>query len=375
MKISLASANNLTAFRLFLALMVFVDHFHTLPGTKTAAFFGLGSLAVNAFFVVSGYLVYASFCRNPVTVPFYIRRLFRIYPLLLAAVLIQACAMVAFALLNRDTLSLPPDIGKYITANLLFSTFLAVDIGGITQHLTVAGINPSMWTLRIEVMFYAIVPVLFWIWRRWRMRAMVVLFVASTVFYQVMFLGGHPKLGQQLPGQLRFFLAGIAIYYFGNRIVAPARVALIVGAAIFMICFLLRGALWFTPIYPIVLGVAVFLLAFRTKPLMIRTDLSYGVYLIHAPVIQFSQLLGLYQGGVPVMLVLGAVVLGMAFLSERWIEAPGVALGNALATLGRANRPHDTLHDGVSLRGACPPERNKNERTDHEPKKPDKLTS
>jgi peptidoglycan/LPS O-acetylase OafA/YrhL len=279
--------------------------------------------------------------------------------------------MVAFALLNRDTLSLPPDIGEYITANLLFSTFLAVDIGGITQHLTVAGINPSMWTLRIEVMFYAIVPVLFWVWRRWRMRAMVVLFLASTVFYEVMLLGGHTKLGQQLPGQLRFFLAGIAIYYFGNRIAAPARVALIVGAAIFMICFLLRDGLWFTPIYPIVLGVAVFLLAFRTKPLTIRTDLSYGVYLIHAPVIQFSQLLGLYQGGVPVMLMLGAVVLGMAFLSERWIEAPGVALGNALATLGRANRRHETLHDGVSLRGACPPVRNKNERTDDEPKKPD----
>jgi peptidoglycan/LPS O-acetylase OafA/YrhL len=321
------SANNFTEFRITLASMVVVDHYHTLPGADRALWFGFGSLAVNAFFVVSGYLVWSSYARRTTIGPFYIRRFFRIYPLLAVMVLCQAVVMLALPgrVLVGDTV-------RYIAANLTFATFLFNDIGGITHGLPVEGIDPSLWTLKIEAAFYAIVPLIWIAWLRWGWLGLACLLAASTVFYQLLYFGPHEKLGQQLPGQLRYFICGIAIYELRGRLDAVKPfVALAAGLVAFLVCFALRAEEWFAPAYPVLLGLGVGLLALRTPPLPVKSDLSYGVYLIHGPLIQVALLLGIFHAAIASAFAVTAATFVLAYISEKLIELPGIATGQRFA--------------------------------------------
>ena len=44
---------------------------------------------------------------------------------------------------------------------MLLANFLQYDIGGVLSGLHNPGINPSLWTLKIEIGFYLIVPLIF----------------------------------------------------------------------------------------------------------------------------------------------------------------------------------------------------------------------
>ena len=60
-------------------------------------------------------------------------------------------------------------------------------------------------------------------------------------------------------------------------------------------------------------------------------DISYGVYLLHAPIIQLSLLSGLYRPGWDGVAMIAGTVVILAMLVERFVEAPGIALGRRLA--------------------------------------------
>ena len=64
----------------------------------------------------------------------------------------------------------------------------------------------------------------------------------------------------------------------------------------------------------------------------IRTDISYGVYLLHGPVIQFSLILGLFHDSTVGLLTTLAVVIVLALLAERLIERPGIDFGRTLSS-------------------------------------------
>src|SRR6266516_5278871 len=74
--------NNFTLLRLLLALMVVFGHFKLLSGTAFPPFpFNLADAAVDSFFVVSGYLIAGSYERTRSLWSFYVRRVFRLYPM------------------------------------------------------------------------------------------------------------------------------------------------------------------------------------------------------------------------------------------------------------------------------------------------------
>ncbi|TDV39100.1 peptidoglycan/LPS O-acetylase OafA/YrhL [Paraburkholderia caballeronis] len=124
-----------------------------------------GSAGVPIFFVISGYCIHRSGAARLLANPdyrlgarqFWLRRFVRIYPVLFAALLLTAAA-------DTISLSLPPvshkilDIGpRAFLVNLLSLQGAA----GKTY-----GSNGALWTLSIEVQFYAIYPLLFALRRR-----------------------------------------------------------------------------------------------------------------------------------------------------------------------------------------------------------------
>src|SRR5260370_30087885 len=94
-------ANNFDALRLIAALSVVFSHaFLIADGSEAREPFVwltgnqciLGLVGVFVFFVISGYLVTESWCRNPAPAGFVLRRTLRIYPGLVVNVLV--CALL-----------------------------------------------------------------------------------------------------------------------------------------------------------------------------------------------------------------------------------------------------------------------------------------
>jgi peptidoglycan/LPS O-acetylase OafA/YrhL len=134
---------------------------------------------------------------------------------------------------------------------------------------------------------------------------------------------GHPiydLLAKQLPGQMSFFAAGAAIYYFQPLFM---RWRWPLAALGLLIVIVLRFGLDMGPLYPAALAMAVMGIAFG--PYLGNAgkfgDLSYGLYIWHFPVLQLLVLKGLFRSHPWNALALGmALALTMAFLSWHLVE-------------------------------------------------------
>ncbi len=176
-----SDVNNFTLLRLSLALMVVLGHAKLLSGTAWPQFpFNLADAAVDAFFVVSGYLITGSYQRCHGLWSFYVRRIFRLYPMYLCIVLAQTVAMLL--LLPGGPFSAGAETLRYVAANAMLANFVQYDIGGVLDGLRNPGINPSLWTLKIEIGFYLIVPAIYAATRRWGPRVLAAIFVASVAY-------------------------------------------------------------------------------------------------------------------------------------------------------------------------------------------------
>jgi peptidoglycan/LPS O-acetylase OafA/YrhL len=319
------AANNFTLVRLILALLVVLGHFQGLGGVAQPPFpFNYAAAAVDCFFVVSGYLVTSSFDRDPDLGRFYLRRVCRIYPLYLAVVLAQTVILALLAW-QRGVLHFWPLL-RYFAVNAVFANFLQHDLGGVLSNLTDPGFNPSLWTLKIEFGFYLILPFLWLLTRRFGFRFLVPLFVASAFYYFLLTKLGHYELAKQLPGQLQLFAVGMAIYRIEGkiRLSQAAAVVATIGLAIVLTMLLpYRPPL----LYPLVVGALVGIACLRTPAVRVHTDISYGVYLVHGPIIQLALLTGWYFSGLLGLSLILVPVLAIALLGERWVERPGIALG------------------------------------------------
>ena len=337
-------SNNFTLLRLLLALMVVLGHFKLLSGVLRPAFpFNLADAAVDCFFVVSGFLIAGSFDRSRGVLAFYTRRVFRLVPMYVCVVLMQAAIMLA--LLPRGPFSEPAQTLHYLLVNFCFANFLQYDIGGVLDRLQVPGINPSLWTLKIEMAFYLVMPAIGLAIRRWGWRVLGLIFAASALYYAGMMHLGAFRYAKQLPGQLQFFAVGIALHLYGDRLRVGAGTAVAVCVGFLVVWT------WCDPIppglCPLVVGAFVFCFALRLPVLPMKSDLSYSVYLLHGPLIQSTILLGLYRDTPATLLVVVATVLALAFVTERVVERPGNALGKRLARMLSASGPRAPAHQGA----------------------------
>ena len=320
--------NNFTLLRLSLALMVVLGHSKLLSGTAWPAFpFNLADAAVDSFFVVSGFLITGSYERCDGLRAFYVRRLFRLYPMYLFIVLAQAAIMMA--LLPGGPFSETRAVLRYVAANAMLANFLQYDIGGVLSGLRNPGINPSLWTLKIEIGFYLIVPFVYLAARRWGWRTLALIFVGSVLYSDVLRHLGAAPLARQLPGQMQFFATGMALYLYGRRFQPRLWVSALIIVAFF-------GVWTFAHpipdgIRPLVVAAFVYSFAFGMPPARLRTDLSYSVYLVHGPLIQTLILLGLFRDDAPWIAGIVITVLTIARVTERMIERPATEFGRLLS--------------------------------------------
>jgi peptidoglycan/LPS O-acetylase OafA/YrhL len=331
-----ATHNNFTPLRLALALLVVFGHFKLLSGTVQPAFpFNLADAAVYSFFVVSGFLIAGSYERSSTLRGYLFRRVFRLYPMYACVVLAQAVLLaIASTQVNGFGATVAPAL-RYLGVNLVFANFLQYDVGGVLDHLRVPGLNPSLWTLKIEIGFYFVAPFICEAKRRWGWPVLATLFLASAVYAVGFGYFDEVRLAKQLPGQLQFFIVGMALHYYGARWRPGFALALAVAVGF--------PVVWtFVPqppplVLPLMVGLFVAAVALWSPPLGVGLDISYSVYLLHGPVLQTLLWQHWFVDSPWLLASVVTGVIAVSLVTERLIERPGTALGRRLSR--RAPRP------------------------------------
>lgn len=324
--------NNFDLLRFLFAFMVFLVHAYVLSGAESLSILGelvSSEIAVKSFFVVSGFLIFMSYENSRGIKNYFVKRARRIYPAYFSIVIICAVLGSVFSVYTWDDY-FSPQVLKYVSANLLFLNFLQPNLHGLFESNSLQAVNGALWTLKIEVMFYLFVPLAVMAFRKLgRMPVLVTLYICSVVYSVVMEgLAGktgssfYLELQRQLPGQLAFFIAGAAGYYYFQYLAKYAAwlVALAIAA------FVLRAWLPWVAIQPAALGVLVVYFACVMHcfgNFGKYGDFSYGIYIVHFPILQTLIAHGLFRESPWTMLVVaGSLVIAVAFLFWHFIEKP-----------------------------------------------------
>jgi peptidoglycan/LPS O-acetylase OafA/YrhL len=322
--------NNFDLARLILASIVVFFHCGALSHVPTLAWLGNldSEAAVEGFFAISGCLIIASWERDPSLRDYTIKRARRILPAYYATT--GLCLAIAFVLFHSF------HVGKFLVANVTFLNFLKPGIDGVFDH------NPendamdgSLWTIRIELCFYLVVPVVVWLCRKVGRDRFLVTTAIISIFYRYVMEGRlllhtrHASLAVALPGQWSLFAGGALIYYHldwfrknGKWLVAPALA--------------LYVATYFTDVYvlrPLSIPIVVLGFCFLAPEIKGPTrwgDFSYGTYVVHWPVIQTLVAFGFFARW-PYPTVGVAVVLVAILASLSWFFVEKPSLGRAKA--------------------------------------------
>jgi peptidoglycan/LPS O-acetylase OafA/YrhL len=284
--------NNFDLIRILAATQVLI--FHTIHVLQLSTPFWLMPLAnfpgVTIFFVVSGYLVSSSYERSKSPADYFRKRFLRIYPGLWACLVLTVIVATAFGF-----------------SFLRFSavTWFVAQLAGVIytpSFLSGFGFgsyNGSLWTIPIELQFYCLVPITYFLARRTGSanRAFIVIFVAFTLI-ALFAAWWMPNMGSDretiveklfrysFVPQFFLFLAGVVLQRIGAR-----NSPVIYGKAFFWIaayllfCHFVQAPLISPVLSSLLLAVCIISIAY-TLPNLANTllrgnDISYGVYIYH----------------------------------------------------------------------------------------------
>lgn len=343
-------SNSVNALRLGLAGLVLLSHTLKLHGGTdplgrlTGGFVDIGTMAVDGFFALSGFLIVGSYLNSPSTGRYLWRRGLRILPGFWVCLLVTAFVLLPIAqLLEFGTLA-----GYPLTGEMSALSYLLDNSALFIRQFEVAGllggepVNGSLYTLFYEFLCYLGVAALGVAgllrrrtWPLLAVAALVWLFVVSQLLTGAALYEGSSTLSIAV----RFgamFLAGAVAHRLAPRIPvgrAGGAVAVVLLAQAVVLAILAggdpQGTLAYLVVAPPAVAYLVLLLGSRPELRRIgaRRDLSYGLYVYAWPV----QILLIVAGAAawPVALYGAAslaIALLMAWASWTWVEAPALRL-------------------------------------------------
>ncbi|WP_022932595.1 acyltransferase family protein [Treponema bryantii] len=291
--------NAFTAIRIISALIVVYEHFVVLTNYALPCL-ELRGIAVNIFFFLSGFWVTRSFFTSKSIFEFYNKRIKKIFPAYLTVVFVTAILLVFMS--SLDTISYFTDSGflKYLIANISTLNFIHPDLPGVFKG---APVNGSLWTIKIELGFYIILPFILFLCfgkteevnlEKYRclmiLSIVYLLSVSYVVLIPILVDKYHlpSSIENQLPAFMSYFATGMLFFFYYEKILCVINKVVIIAIPIFCVCYLLRNNYCCAIFEPITLGVIIMWVALKARPLYIFTecyDFSYWLYLIHYPII------------------------------------------------------------------------------------------
>jgi peptidoglycan/LPS O-acetylase OafA/YrhL len=313
--------NNFDVLRLSAAALVLVSHSFALAGRhEPLAPHTLGTVGVEIFFVVSGFLVTRSWVGGPSFRAFIGKRVRRIFPGLIAAFVATGLVFGTIYSTNSSGSYLASsEPWTYIASNVLLVPHTMISTVYTTNPHEAA--NGSLWTLPIEFRAYLLLGLLGAgaMVRRW-----TIIPIAACLFgYSVIAgLGSSGRL-------FAMFAAGSSFYLLRDLVVLRADIA----AGLLAIWLLTFSTTLSIAVGMLALPYLVAMFAYRTprslRRLATRGDVSYGVYIYAFPV---QQSIVATLGTISPFLVASIampIVWVFAMTSWRFVEQPFMRRGRA----------------------------------------------
>jgi len=321
--------NNFNLLRILATVAVLVSHSYPIslgPGTPEpldlVLDMSLGTLAVLSFFAISGYFISQSFDNSGSVVDFGIARVLRIYPGLLAVLVLTAFAlgpvftkadlMLYFS--DRKTL-------LYIPRNLLLWP-LQYELPGVFGDNAYPGaINGSLWTLAYEVACYVMVAVVGIFGLAPNLRR----FAGFLIVYAVCYIAAFPLLRsnyshltilQNIHLLALPFVIGMALFQFRQHV--PLRLPIL--AVLCAASAISYQSPWFHELFVLAWSYGIFYFGFlKCQPLQIYNrlgDYSYGMYIYAFPIQQI--IAALYKECTPLIMMMLSLPLTLFFAVLSW---------------------------------------------------------
>ena len=296
--------NNFDFMRLALAILVIYSHAFPLgTGSEAAEPLKLlthgqvtgGALAVDSFFVMSGFLIAASAQRSSSVWGFLRKRVSRIYPAFVVSALLSAVVMVPLASARFGPGGPVANLAGFVLQTLRLTEFHYA--GAFAGNPYPGVINGSIWSIPYEFWCYLGVAALM-VTGLLRSRAAVLTLFAAAWGVSLRSQIGHWHYGGKLLGVvlgspqfwarlLPLYLAGVVFYEFRGRIPLSGKLALGAAGALFAGCWFSFG--W-TLFFPFAGTYLLFWFAFtpavRLHGFGRFGDFSYGTYLYAFPIEQ-----------------------------------------------------------------------------------------
>jgi len=326
--------NNIDLLRAIAVVSVFIHHAQHVYGGNFP-FLGDygGQFGPQLFFLISGYLISASAQKHSLK-EYVFHRVFRIFPAYLFFFI--GFGFLTGVVTPHRIVQLPWEflVNLLLLQQLFPSSLIAFDV----LHVT--------WTLTVEMLWYAFLPLLLIGNRSIRLPIVFLAVVVSTAWafyasmhkmdyfypgvtdvnsgYSYLFLGNH------FFSQICFFIFGSWIYFQKNSLIHWNPVsAILLGVLIFMFK---PYYMIFNPIFLTGIGIGFFLIAainsaaVKSKLVYIISVTSYSIYLCHFPIILWVHH-GLGYNSTSGVVVSAAITIAVSILSFVLIEKPGMRFG------------------------------------------------
>lgn len=334
--------NNFNLLRFGAATAVFVSHCPGIAGLGIISISTLlGYVAVNAFFLISGFLVASSLYARKSILKFGVSRVLRVYPALLLAVLYSVFAIG----MNLSSLTIPGYISDPLTLDYTVKNMLQWlrPVPLMLPGLDWDPVNATLWTLPYELDMYLLLALCgslaFAFHGRfaklvWLIYGVAV-FAASTLYfadYSFNFdgygLGSHRNY-------LRFlsmFGIGVLMFLLRDRIVLKGRYVLAI-IVIIILSSPLRIA--FVTLAYSSLGYVLLYLAYVPGGLLRSFnrlgDYSYGVYIFGYPTQRAVMVWWPEINVIELFLISFGITLLIAVASWHCLERPALHLKQRLS--------------------------------------------
>mgnify|MGYP004604791975 CR=1 FL=1 len=156
--VNVSKRNAFNFLRIVCCLIVIYEHCVVLSGVDFPCY-DLRGIAVNVFFILSGFWVTQSFFKSGSIKEYAIKRCKKILPQYWLVVFACAVGLSAFSVLPLREYFCGGVFYKYLASNILSLNFIQPNLPGVFEGLALNGsVNGSLWTIKIEVGFYILLP-------------------------------------------------------------------------------------------------------------------------------------------------------------------------------------------------------------------------
>jgi peptidoglycan/LPS O-acetylase OafA/YrhL len=273
--------------RLLLAALVIVSHTPELMDgnrsreilTRLFGTMSFGEVAVDGFFIVSGYLIFGSFCKTPLASAFLIKRIARIYPafILASLVCVYVVAPIAGAGIRDMKSAIFPSIYNMFTLSVPV-------VANVFNGTPYPALDQAMWTIFHEFHCYILVLILGitgLIGRPWMILSAA---VGCLMGNEILMAHGYNSdslvrfTGIYLAGGLFFsWRDHIRFTKLGTWLASALLLGLMFSKPLAEPAFALFGGY-------LLLSIAFLGAGWRIAGINNRSDISYGVYLYAWPI-------------------------------------------------------------------------------------------